>query len=159
MVSRRPPVEGLRALAASRSAEFGDHRVRKVHPAATFGQGRTHDLVSFDSQLARIQQAVQHLDAARARYLVGATQNPVHLDNCHEAQITRVRLGQILDEGRRDRGLPWIILNEVADNDVGVEPDHRTSVAPAAMASFMSATVTGRVGGGTEPFKSLTDAD
>ena len=49
--------------------------------------------------------------------------------------------------------LPWIVLEQIAQNDIRIETDHRRkrSVAPASTAVFISLTEIGRFSLGTLP--------
>lgn len=56
-----------------------------------------------------------------------------------QAEEARLTLSERLDDCRRLRRLIRFVLNQVANDDVGIESDHDAAVvAPVAMASSMS---------------------
>lgn len=154
-----PSVECHRIFAAGDSTELGDDGIGEVGTATTCGERGSDDRVAVDSELPGIEKALDQLGTASGTDLVGASQHPVQLDDGDQAEETRVVLAQHVDHhGRRCR-LSRFVLNQVADDDVGIEPDHGTEVvAPAAMASSMSSRVTSPDGRGTAPLRSWIDA-
>ncbi len=158
---RRPRrlVESMRVVAASGSAESRDDRIRKVKASAVGSECRSYDRVVIHSKFSCVQKPFHRLSTPADIHLVGATRNPRQRDDGDQLEVSGVGLGQLLDQrGRRSR-LVRVVLDQVTHHGVGVEPDHRACAdAPAPMASFISAMLTGWVGRGTASLKQLIDA-
>src|SRR5260370_23122684 len=94
------------------------------------------------------------------RKAIGAVDDPYGLDHRDDADEAGIIPRQpALDQLRRLGRLNGVVLREVADENVGVEPDHRRlargvgRAAPAAAAALISSIVTGRRPGLTMPRK------
>jgi hypothetical protein len=98
-----------------------------------------------------LQRALDGRGVFIIRQAVGVVEHPHGLDHCHNTEEAGILLGQPQsDQLRRLRRLTRVVLREVTDEDVGVEPDRRglargvRSAAPAAAAAVISSMVTCR---------------
>src|SRR5271155_3636609 len=81
---------------------------------------------------------------------ISALEHPNKLsERCHADETGIAGTELVFDETRRLRRLPGIVLRDIADENVGIESNHRRlrrlrSAAPFATAASMSARVTVR---------------
>src|SRR5208283_5164391 len=97
------------------------------------------------------------------RQAVSAIEDPHRLDHRHHADEAGIVLGQAeFHDIRGDRRLHWVILREVANENVGIEPDHPSRArrlspaAPSATALRIRSIETGRRGRGSMAFSAET---
>src|SRR5207302_10931905 len=109
-------------------------------------------LFALDHEDVGLQHALDGSRDVGVREPIGALENPHGFGHGDDADEAAILLGQLpFDELRRLRRLNRIVLREVADEDVGAEPDHlrlrrraTSAAAPAMAASLMSSMVTVR---------------
>src|SRR5258708_36800938 len=145
------PVEGKRAGAARFGAERPDEGIgERAAPLLERDHGGKDFLLALDRDDVGLQHALDGGRDLGACKPVGAIEDPGGFGHGDDADETAIVLGQLpLDEPRRLRGLNGIVLRQVADQDVGIEPDHRrlrrratSAAAPAIAASRISSIVT-----------------
>jgi hypothetical protein len=101
-----------------------------------------------------------HLDVGYdflPRTLVMALKDPDHFEDGDQADKAWFLFGELAcDDFRRTCRLDWIILYQVAQQDIGIETDHffclNLCVAPASTAASISSRETGLAGFGMIPF-------
>src|SRR6266478_6261562 len=113
--------------------------------------GGKHFLFACYNENVSLERALDRGGDRVVRKTIGAVEHPYGLRHHHNTEESGVLLGQLLlDQLPRLWRLDGIVLREVADKDVGIEPDHRrlargaTPATPAAAAAAISSIVTGR---------------
>jgi hypothetical protein len=85
--------------------------------------------------------------------------DPKHFEDRDQADEARFLFGELAgdDFGRAGR-LHWIVLHQIAQKDVGIQPDHsfclNFCVAPVSIAASISSRETGLAGFGMIPYQS-----
>src|SRR5208282_1909028 len=108
-------------------------------------------LLVFNQEDVDLKHALYSGGDFRVREAIGPFENPCCLGHRHDADETRILFGKPpLDQFGRLRRLNRVVLRKVANDDIGIEADHRrlrrgaSAAAPVAAASLISSIVTGR---------------
>jgi len=145
--------------AAGAPRQRGDQSVGEIGVSvAQLQHGGEHLGIVLDPQGFGLQQAFHYGGERPAPEPVVPLQHPSQLGRYDQADEARLGCGQALQEGRCFRGLGRVILGDVADENVGVEPDQRPPrlrasrlTAPSAGAWRSRRIETGRLRAGTIP--------
>jgi hypothetical protein len=55
-----------------------------------------------------------------------AAQDPHNLQNCSQIDKPQIRYAELpLEDVIRLASLPWVVLEQISQDDIGIEPDHR----------------------------------
>src|SRR5215472_3748821 len=126
-----------------------DQCILKLSGAALEGKSSLEDLL-FVLNLKRVcsQQVFDMASDFRRSLLQEAAQHPNDFKNSNQANEPRILFAQMpIDNLISLACLLWIVLQQIAQDDVGIETDHRwkRSVAPASIAAFISSIEIGRL--------------
>src|SRR5205814_6574235 len=140
-------VERRRIFAFVRSCEAFDQAVREVGLTCREETYRLPDsLRVLDDKLLRAQDSLQHRNRLVLCRAIAFFQHPNQLGQNDGRDEARSRLAtfvfyQVNGLGR----LSWVVLRNVADENIGIEPDHRPDPR-RLIAAFMASTETGFCG-------------
>jgi hypothetical protein len=121
--------------------------------------------LQLDHEKLTVNCGSQRPDDFFPREFVGSVEHPAELNEYNK----RNEAGIGVRQGRQERvdnfGLPQVVLDDEADEDVRVDPDQKVSnpsgsgrpAAPRAMASFISSMDTVRGNGPNMPFKACME--
>src|ERR1700747_1436151 len=116
-------------------------------------QSLPHERRLVDNNLLCSQQFFEHMNDEGTVGLICARKHPYQFNdgrNSYEAGILR---RERTDQSGSFGGLGWIVLRDKANEDVCIETDHRAEAPRSAIASFISAIVTGFLRLGRIPFR------
>src|SRR5680860_723508 len=153
-------VERHRVLASCVLAQRTDQGIHQVLPVGHPRQGAANGVGLSHADLLGIQERADDRCRVGGGDTVRTSQHPVQLHQNDEADEAGPFVVQALDQPCGPQRLLVVVLDDVADQDVGIEADHRRarSAAPAATASSMSSSDTGTTGAGTIPLSAVTEA-
>ena len=140
---------------ASPDIERTDQGILEFARAAFEGESRLEDLLfvlNFEGVCGEKMFNVSG-DLGRAP-LQEAAENPNDFENCSEVHKSGVWFAQLpIDDLIGLARLFWVVLKQIAQEDVGIETGHlrKLSVAPTSIAACISSKDMGRLSFGTLP--------
>ena len=109
------------------SIPVSDQRIGKVAaPVAIELKRREGEIEIFDLQYRDPQHTVENIRDFAAGEAIDALKHPDDFAEDHVVDEARLVLrASLFDEPRRALGLLGIVLDDVSDQDIGIEADHR----------------------------------
>ena len=147
---RRLAIKGDKLFRPNPARGGHDHHVGKAVTIVAIKLDREAEIIgALDIKLRRGQKAVKcsgNLDPIEP---IGAFQNPDEFDQNLTTHKALRSIRQAINYFRSDARLSGIVLNQIADQNIGIEGDHLVSpadaVAPAAIAASISSSDAGGV--------------
>src|SRR6266567_4387682 len=152
-------VERCRVFASVRSGDAIDQAVREIGLARLEKpHGLPDGLGVLDDKLLRAQDSLQYRDDLALGGAIAFFKNPYQLGQSHRgyeawSSLAAFRFDQVDRLGRLLR----VVLGDIPDEKVGIEPDHRPEPR-RLIAAFMASTETGFRGRRTMPLSARTSS-